>query len=97
MDKALLNLFWDSDPEKINYQKNAPAVIQRILEFGNPDQVRFMLEKYDRQIISRTLKKCRNLTSKSANFWADYFDLPKEEILCLNKPSARTPKNNWPY
>lgn len=97
MEKVLKNLFWDSNFEKIDYQKNASTVIERILDLGDIEQIKVMLKHYDTEKIKQVLRTSRRLTPKSANFWADYFKVRKEDVLCLSNQSSRAQENNWPY
>lgn len=97
MNKLLKNLFWDSGLENLDYEKNAPTIIERALELGNPQQLKVIFQHYDREKVVNILRTSRRFTPKTANFWADYFVLPKKDITCLNKQSNQTLKNSWPY
>ena len=95
MDQIVKDLFWDSN--SVDYEKNSATIIERALEFGNPEQIRAVFKHYHRAQVEEVLQKSRRLTPKSANFWADYFDLPKKYILCLKEQSKKTQKSSWPY
>lgn len=97
MNKMLKNLFWDSDLKKIDAEKNATVIIERVLELGNPEQIKYLFKNYEPLRIQKVLKESRRLSLKSANFWADYFSLSKKDVLCLRKLLPQTPKNSWPY
>ncbi|MEO8637812.1 MAG: hypothetical protein ABI430_02845 [Candidatus Taylorbacteria bacterium] len=65
------SLFWDVDPEKIDPKKNAQYVIERILDFGEPDDVRWLFDTYSKDEISRVMNLPRSqVMSKSKALWS---------------------------
>ena len=62
-------LFWDVDPKTIDPEKNAVYVIERILDFGNDKEVKWMWDYYDHALILRITKTSRVLHEKSRGFW----------------------------
>ena len=97
MDKALKDLFWDTDFNNIDSQKNASTIIERVLDLGDFEQLKVMFRHYNKDEVKQVLRTSRRLTPKSANFWADYFNLQKKDVLCLSKQLSQTPKTSWPY
>jgi hypothetical protein len=66
-------LFWDVS--KIDPYKNAEFIIQRILQFGDIDDLRWALNFYGEEKIKEIfLKVKRKLDKKSLNFWKLYFN-----------------------
>ena len=63
------SLFWDVNPKKINTKKNAQYIIERILDFGNDKEVRWLWNFYDKNLLLRVVEKSRCLRSISKNFW----------------------------
>lgn len=90
-------LFWDIDFEKLDVKKYPRYVIERILEYGDLKHVRWMFKTYPKRTIVETVKKSRQLSLKSANFWADYYHIPKDEVLCLTKSFREIQRSIWPY
>lgn len=97
IDKILKPIFWDTRLENIDPQKNARYVIERILEWGDFPHVRWMEKNYTKKQIIAALKVSRELSLKSANFWSDYYNVPKSKIKCLSKPFLRIRQTFWPY
>ncbi|MDO8626307.1 MAG: hypothetical protein Q7K39_02515 [Candidatus Magasanikbacteria bacterium] len=65
------SLFWDTDPNKIDTKKNARYIIERILEFGRPDEVGWMFKHYSKRVIKKTLHLPRvQLSPKSRALWS---------------------------
>jgi len=49
-------LFWDTDISKIDWHKNKRAVIRRILERGNEQEIKEIVSFYGRKSIKEELK-----------------------------------------
>lgn len=65
------SLFWDVDPKKIDPRKHARYIIERILEFGNDEEVRWLFHSYTRSLIKDTLKRSRGvLHAKTKELWS---------------------------
>lgn len=63
------SLFWDADPKTINPQKHAYYIVERILDFGNDEEVRWMWRTYPVRFIRRVAATSRVLQPKSRSFW----------------------------
>lgn len=65
------SLFWDTDLAKIDPKKNARYIIERILEFGNEDEVRWVWQNYSPKFIKHVMNKSRGvLHRKSKALWS---------------------------
>lgn len=64
------SLFWDVDPKTIDPEKNAVYVIERILDFGDDNEVRWMWNYYDHALIRRVVDTSRVLFPATRSFWA---------------------------
>jgi len=64
------SLFWDVDPTKIDLEKNARYVIERILDFGDQYELSWMAHYYPESLIKDVVKQSRALLDKSRNFWS---------------------------
>ncbi len=62
-------LFWDVDPKTIDPEKNAVYVIERILDFGNDKEVKWMWDYYDHSRIGQVVNKSRVLHGSTKSFW----------------------------
>lgn len=63
------SLFWDTDPKKIDKKKHAKYIIERILDFGTDDEVRWMSRSYSTRLIKNVVDNSRVLHNKSRNLW----------------------------
>lgn len=91
------NLFWDVNLKNNEIQKNASFIIGRILEYGDENDIKWMLKNFKNSQIKQTLYKKRDISSKSANYWASIFGLSKNKILCLKMSYRKMRKSHWPY
>jgi len=81
--------FWDIDPAKLDVSEYPRYVIERLLEYGDLPSLRWMERRFSREEIVEVLKASRQLSAFSANFWALYFEVEREEVLALRDPSSR--------
>ena len=63
------SLFWDVDPELIDVNKNANYIIERILDFGNDEEVKWVWKNYDKLTIKKALESSRSFRKESKNLW----------------------------
>ena len=64
------SLFWDVDPGTIDLEKHARYVIERILDFGTDEEVRWLFKRYPREKIAGVLKLPRGqVDPKSRALW----------------------------
>ena len=64
------SLFWDVDPDTIDLEKHARYVIERILDFGTGEEVRWLFKRYPREKIAGVLKLPRGqVDPKSRALW----------------------------
>ncbi len=63
------SLFWDVDPKIIDTEKHAIYIIERILDFGNDEEVRWMWKFYDHNLIRETANTSRVLHPQTRSFW----------------------------
>jgi len=78
--------FWDTDKKSVDLRSHRAYIIRRIMDYGDLEDVRWMLETFSSEEIIGVLKKSRGLSRKSGSFWGSHFDVPKEEIACLQGP-----------
>jgi hypothetical protein len=82
--KLLASVLWDTDLEKLDINEKYFAIIERVLKFGRPEQIRWLLMTYSENQIIETIKKSKNIDLKTANFWSIHYKIPREDIFCLN-------------
>ena len=91
----LKKYFWEVDFKTLDAKKHDAYIIERLLEYGDTDAVKWLLTTYHSKTIIRVLKNSRSLSKKSAHFWALFFGVPESEILCFLKPFRMRSKAIW--
>lgn len=95
--KSLYKFFWDVNPEKVNPQKKPYFVIQRLLDKGDTDAVKWVRNTFSDDTIADTFLRLRDFRTKVGTFWALLLDLPIKKVLCLQKPYLTMRRMHWPY
>ncbi len=67
--KLRQSLFWDVNPDKIDLEKNAQYVIERVLDLGNDQEVSWLWQTYDKSLLKKTVEKSRSLRPSSKTLW----------------------------
>lgn len=62
-------LFWDVDPKKIDPKKHATYIIERILDFGNDKEARWVYHRYPRRLINKIARRSRVLSAITRPLW----------------------------
>lgn len=96
LPEFLRPLFWEIDFDQLRVQGHERYVIERVLEYGDLPEAKWMLGRFSRAEIVQTLRRSRSLSPKSANFWAFILGLPREEIRCLSTSFRQRPGRVWP-
>lgn len=90
--KYIKILFWDTD--RINPELHFAYIINRVLDYGNPTSVKWLLKHFTSKQIRYVIKHRRGLSRKTAYFWAYYYKIPIRNIECLKK---YYPRNLRPF
>lgn len=83
----LKRFFWEVDFENIELPRHQTYVIERLLEYGNDDAIRWVKKTFPPETIARVVRKSRAISRRTANLWALVFGIPREEIRCFSTPS----------
>jgi hypothetical protein len=77
--------FWDTPLSSIDPVQHRDFVIERLLQYGGMEGIRWMLQNWGPAAIQNVVISSRNLSKMTAGFWANYFDLPPERVRCLSE------------
>ena len=89
--------FWDCDAKKLNPGKKPYFVINRLLDKGNLEAVRWVRRNFPEELIVETIKKMRDFSPLTAVFWSRIYNIPREQIKCLATPYLEMRRKLWPY
>jgi len=73
-------LFWDVNPEKLDWQKNSRFITERVLVRGGMNDVKILMKLYTKDELTKAIKQCRDLDPVTHNFCSNYFNIPKAEM-----------------
>ena len=63
------SLFWDVDPRTIDPKKHARYVIERVLDFGDDKEARWVYQTYPRRLIHEVADTSRSLHPQTRALW----------------------------
>ncbi len=89
------DLFWDTDFNTIDFEKNARFVIQRVLERGNISDFRELVSFYGMERIKYEVTQIRYLDKKTLNFCSVIFGIDKKQFRCYN--TEQSIRRLWNY
>jgi hypothetical protein len=84
IDLLSKHLFWDVNPELLDWEKSKKTIITRVLERGNLNEWNCIIGVYSLNQITETLKTVRYLNPVDLNFIATISNTPKEQFRCFN-------------
>lgn len=73
-------LFWDSEVEDINLQKNKRYIIERVMTRGKMTDFEILLSIYTKDEIVNEIRKSKELDPKTQHFCSWYFGIPQNEL-----------------
>lgn len=93
----LKKYFWEIDFDKLDTKERSTYVIERILEYGNEEAVRWLFKNYPQKLIKSVVCQTPTLSLAGASFWALVLDIPKSKVRCLQKSYQKLQRAIWPY
>ena len=73
----LHQFFWDVEAKNVNPSTHPYYVINRLLDKGNLEAARWVLQNFPRDIITQTLKTRRDFSPWNGVFWSTYLGIPR--------------------
>lgn len=89
------NLFWDVDPEVIDFHKHRRWVVQRVLEYGRMEDWYVILELYGLDGIVEAARQARTLDPKALAFICLISGKPEDSFRCCTTKSYT--RMHWAY
>ena len=69
MPEAFRKYFWDVDYEDLSLEKYPKFIVERILNYGDLDAIKWLQSVLDREFIRSVILNSRNLNPKTKNYW----------------------------
>ena len=81
----ITKLLWDVKIQNLSMVKDADFIIERVLEYGDQQEFSWLEANFEREQIINKLISSVNLSAKSANFYAFIYQIPKNQVVALQK------------
>jgi hypothetical protein len=83
--KTVSPVCWDVNIKTLDPSRYKRFVIERVLQYGRPEQVRWLCRRYSKKEISAVVRVSRNIGRKTAAYWSLHLNIPRKKVLCLNR------------
>ena len=93
--KLSRTLFWDVDYNTIDMDKNAPFIVERVLNRGTIEDFRAILKYYGKQGLKDIALHIRYLDKKALHFCSAFFNAPIETFRCYTQKQLN--QTHWDY
>ena len=90
-----IEIFWDVDYSKLDYDKSANWVICRVLEYGSLYDWKEIRKYYGIEKIKQAAITARSVSIKTMHFIHNFFNVPLTDFRCYN--STRSDQTHWMY
>ncbi len=88
-------IFWDVNPEKIDYDTKANWVIERVFERGDVADIRQCRRYYGDEKVAEALTMAKWLSLRTVYFAAAILDNKPEDYRCFT--TAQSTPEHWIY
>ena len=88
-------LFWDTNPQNIDFDKSKAYVIERVLSHGLLSDWQTLKQQYGLPTIKEVVLQSRYLDKYTLHFCSAYFDEPLNHFRCYNY--AQSTPTHWEY
>lgn len=79
------NLFWDTDISKLDFERNARAIIARVAERGRQEDWFEILRNYGIDKLRNEVVQIRSLEPKTLAFLSVVLEIPIENFRCYKE------------
>ncbi len=88
-------LFWDTDINKLDYDKHARHIIARVLMRGTLNDWFEIKKYYGKERIKNEALQIRYLDKLTLNFCSQYFGIPRNKFRCYT--TEQSIQKLWNY
>ena len=88
-------IFWDVDRSSIDPVAHSPYIVQRVLEYGQYEDWKHLLDYYGLDSIVNTAKQLRTLEAKALSFISTVSRTPIEQFRCYNTRQSIPQHSNF--
>ena len=89
------HLFWDVDAQKLDWERNKPWIILRVLEYGLLQDWIIIKNKYGMQTIGEVSTTFRSMDPVTLSFVSFMANIPKNKFRCYSTIQSNPPHWNF--
>jgi len=78
------SLFWDTDINRIDLEKHAAFIVERVITMGSWENFKAILDFYGKNLFLEIILNIRFLDNKTLSFCSAYFNKPITDFRCYN-------------
>lgn len=86
MPPQIASYLWDVPMDTLDVHTAAPFIIERVLEYGNSEDIAWLEKTYKKDQITTVLKESKRISVKTATFYCLRYKINKGEVECFRKP-----------
>lgn len=83
MLKINKSLFWDVNPDEIDFNTHKRFIISRILQRGTWMDFKALISFYGEKIVKREVIQIRYMDKKTLRFCSFYFQIAEDKFRCF--------------
>jgi len=84
-------VFWDTTLDDIDPDVHEAFVIERVLEYGDAESIRWLWQRYGRQAIRDVVQTSRRLSARTLSLWSRHLGLGEADAWRTDRrPSQAT-------
>ena len=87
--------FWDIDPANLDEVKSKRIIIERVMNYGNLQEIQLVKKFYGVKEIENTLCNLNYIDPKTLNFVSLLFHIPKTKFKCYSRKQLT--QQPWNY
>lgn len=95
--ESLYKFFWDVNAQKVNPREKPYFVIQRLLDKGDIEGVKWVRKNFTSETIGETFYRMRDFRAKIGYFWTLFLDLEQSKVICIQPHYLKMRRQLWPY
>lgn len=77
-------IFWDADRDSLDPEVNAPYIVRRVLEYGQIEDWKLLLNFYGLKQIAEISTQLRTLEPRALSFISTISNTPLDQFRCFN-------------
>lgn len=87
------HLFWDTDPDQVDFDRHASWLVKRVLEYGRWRDWQLLVRTYGKARLAEIVPGIRSLDPRAASFARTFLSLPSPSTCSNSTPSPQTSGN----